>query len=330
MSEQNVTMAVASGDSPQPNSDAAKATNLDAESYENEMFPESEEQHASSEETTEAAIDAAQKAGDITKQEAKELKKKLKLKVDGKEIEEELDFNDDEGLKRHLQKSKAFDKRSQEFASYKNQVDQLVQLLQNDPEAFLEKAGINVDQLSEKRIQKRIEEMSKSPEQIEREKMQKELEDLRKEKKRIEEEKTKAEEEKLRNKYASEVESELEDLLGSGKFKLPQKNLKVMQRVAQTMLSAMDAGFSNVSVKDVLPLVEKEWMEELRSYFDTSTEDLIEEMVGKTNLDRLRKKRLAARPKPQSAKQIIDTGKKAEVEDEDRPKKKMKDFFNLD
>ena len=64
------------------------------------------------------AIDAAEAAGEISAKEANQLKKKLKLKVDGQEIEEEVDFNDEEGLKKHLQKSKAFDKRLKEFSTY--------------------------------------------------------------------------------------------------------------------------------------------------------------------------------------------------------------------
>ena len=72
---------------------------------------------------------------------AKELKKKLKLKVDGEEYEEEIDFNDDENLRKHLQKSKAFDKRAKEFTGYKSQVEQLLKMLEEDPEALLEKMG---------------------------------------------------------------------------------------------------------------------------------------------------------------------------------------------
>ena len=47
----------------------------------------------------EAAIDAAQANGKISKKEAQDLKKKLKIKVDGQEFDEEVDFNDEENLK---------------------------------------------------------------------------------------------------------------------------------------------------------------------------------------------------------------------------------------
>jgi len=62
-------------------------------------------------------------AEELTPKQVQELKKKLKIKVDGEEFEEELDFNDEEGLKRHIQKAKAFDKRAKEFSKYKADVD---------------------------------------------------------------------------------------------------------------------------------------------------------------------------------------------------------------
>ena len=274
------------------------------------------------------AIDAAEAAGEISAKEANQLKKKLKLKVDGQEIEEEVDFNDEEGLKKHLQKSKAFDKRLKEFSTYKSQVEQMLEMLQNDPEALLEKMGINVDELSEKRLTKKIEELKKSPEQIEREKMEKELEDLRKEKKRAEEERSKAELEKMRNEQAQQIETDISSALDDAKSILPKKNPLVMQRIAQTMLMAMQNGYPEVTAKDVIPLVEKQWKNELNEFFSVVPEEVLEQLVGKNNLDRHRKKRIAAKPKVQTttANQIVkDTGKKSE----EKPAEKVsyKDFF---
>ena len=82
-------------------------------------------------------------AEELTPKQVQELKKKLKIKVDGEEFEEELDFNDEEGLKRHIQKAKAFDKRAKEFSKYKADVDSLLTMLQSDPEALLEKMSIS-------------------------------------------------------------------------------------------------------------------------------------------------------------------------------------------
>lgn len=327
--EQNDSMieAVASGDAPQASDNNKENTDLEA--IAEEVTDELSSDESSDEEK---AIEAAEKSGEISKKEAKDLKKKLKLKVDGQEIEEEIDFNDDEGLKKHLQKSRAFDKRLKEFSSFKSQVDTLLEQLKNDPESVLEKLGYNVDDMAAKRLERKVEEMKKSPEQLEKEKMAQELEDLRKEKKRIEEEKQQAELEKMRNEQAQQIETDISEALESAKSILPKNNPLVMQRVAQTMLMAMQNGYENVTAKDVIPLVEKQWREELNGLFNVLPEETLEMLVGKTNLDRYRKTRINAnkpKPKTETAKQIVkDTGIKQQKENSKPEPKKFNKVFD--
>lgn len=281
------------------------------------------------------AIDAAEDAGKITQEEARALKKKLKLKVDGKEFEEELDFNDDEALKRHLQKSKAFDSRIQEFHGFKGQVDNFFKKLQEDPMGTLASLGMDVDNLSTKQLERKIEEMKKSPEQLEREKMQKELEALRREKEDSVKKQQEAERIAAKQKMAVDLENDITSALDSSGSKLPKKNPKIHAMIAQNMLFAYENGYKNVTPKDVIPIVERQWKEELKSYFDTSAEDLIEEMVGKENLERLRKSRLsknkqkAPAPTPVN-QQFSNTGAKTTQNEDTKPKKKIgyREFFD--
>jgi hypothetical protein len=280
-------------------------------------------------------IDQAEASGEITKKEAQSLKKQLKIKIDGQEQTVEYDPNDEESLKREFQKSRAFDKRAKEYATLKNTVEGFIQKLTSGDEAAeqaLAELGMNPEEFAVKLMERKIKELEKSPEQIEREKMQKELEDLRSEKKRAEEEKQQMQMEKLRNQYAAEIENEIESGLNDAKSKLPKGNPRVVKRIAQTMLHAMENGYNDVTVRDVIPIVEKEWQEELRSYFDTSAEDLLEELVGKHNLDRVRKKRLGSRPNAPKANvnSIKDTGSSKIQEDVERPKKSLKSFLRDD
>jgi DNA repair exonuclease SbcCD ATPase subunit len=329
--------AVANGGSPQPvkeqpNTYASKEA---SEALAEEIVEgESEDDLADAEESVDGELQAAAEDAGMTPNQIQNLKKKLKLKIDGEEVEEEIDWADEEGLKRHLQKAKAFDKRAQEFAEYKNQVEQLVKMLKEDPETLLERAGLNVDELAEKRLSRKIEEMKKSPEQLEKEKMQKELEEYRKKAKAAEEEKQRAEQERMRNEQAAEIENEIMKALDGGKTKLPKNNPRVAMRIGQMMYIATQNGYPNVTPKDVLPIVEKEWFDELRSYFDESSEDFIEEIVGKHNFDRVRKKRLAKRPaaKTTTANQLVkDTGTKPKMDDEDsgKPKRTFKKYFSI-
>lgn len=283
----------------------------------------------------EAAIDAAQKNGEISKNEAKSLKRTLKLKVDGQEFEEEVDLGDEAYLTKELQKSKAFDKRMQEFAGYKRQVDALMKMLQDDPEALLEKMGKNVDELAEKRLRRRVEEMEKSPEQLEREKMAKELEDLRNEKKRIEEDKQKAEMENLRQQHATELERDIQKALSESSTILPKKNPLVMHRIGQALFMAMKNGYPQVKVADVIPIVEKQYKQELSELFSVMPEDTIEALIGKEPLHKWRKS-LVARSKAAKIQtevpakpNINDTGTPSKVDDKTKEPKRFKEIFKF-
>jgi hypothetical protein len=326
----NIIQSVASGGSPQPASDVAQESNYqDLQSQVEDSFGDDESVEEVQEDAGDA-IDAAAAKGAITKVEAQQLKKKLMLKVDGQEYEEEIDFNDEENLKKHLQKSKAFDKRLQEFSSYKSQVDQLLKMLEEDPESVLEKMGKDVDSLAEKRLSRKIEEMKKSPEQLDKEKMENELKELREEKKKAKESADKSELERMRNEQAQQIESDISSALDSAKSILPKKNPMVLQRISATMLLAMQNGYKDVTAKDVIPLVEKQWREELNQFFSVLPEDTIEHLVGKSNLDRVRKTRVAQKKvQTTTAKQLTAQSSPGNKDESDQPKQKMrmKDFF---
>lgn len=317
MSEVSTVAAVAAGNPPQSTDGNSAPTDFNAiESEVNDQIDDANPSAAPSVE--DKAIDAAAKTGQITKAQAAEMKKVLKLKIDGQEEDFEMP-QDDEELKKHFQKSKAFDKRLKEFSGYKSQVDSLISQLQNDPESVLEKMGIDVDGFAEKRLTKAVENAKKSPDQLEKEKMTKELEDLRKEKKQAEEDRQKAELEKMKNQHAQEIEVSITDALESSKSILPKKNPLVYQRIAQTMLLAMQNGYPEVSAKDVIPVVEKQWKAELNDLFNVLPEETLETLVGKANLDRYRKTRITsakskkpANTQTQTASQVVkDTGSKS-------------------
>lgn len=329
----SITQQVASGNAPQPAADSASPTDyaaLEKQTVANlgadEITPEEIEMDAQE-------IAAAAKAGDLTPKEVQALKKKLKLKVDGQEFEEEVDWNDEVGMTKHLQKSKAFDKRMQEFSGYKSQVDAIMEMLDKDPEALLEKLGKNVDEIAEKRLQRKIAEMEKSPEQLEKDKMAKELEDLRKEAKKIKEEKEQNELESLRNQHAMELERDIKSALEGSNTILPKRSPIVMHRIGQALYLAMKNGYPEVKVSDVIPIVEKQFKQELSDLFSVMPEDTIEALVGKEPLHKWRKSLIAKSRQSKATEAttkptINDTGTVSKsAETEEANKKRFKDFF---
>jgi hypothetical protein len=262
----------------------------------------------------------------------KELKKRLKIKVDGQEIEEEIDFNDEEGLRKKLQLAAAAQKRMQESASLKKDIQSFIETLGKNPKQAISDLGYDFDDIVNKYVEEKLIEMEKSPEQIERERMAKELEELRSEKERLAKEKEQAEMQRLQDQYAAQIDKEIDDALNSSNYSLPKSPI-VLKRIAETLLLAMDNGYTNVQVKDVLPIVEKQFLSELHEMYGRVPDDRLETLIGKQNSERLRKQRLAkakSAKKTQTANQIAKpTGQSDKTENPfaKKPKVNMRDFF---
>lgn len=273
-------------------------------------------------------IDLAVEEGQISEAEAKELKKKLKIVVDGKEYDEELDFNDEKKLKEYLQKAKAFDSRSREVAQMKQQMELLASMLRDNPEELLSKAGHDVSSLAERVIQREIERMQKSPEEIEREELRKQVEEYKRKEEELQKQAQDAEMEKLRNQHATQLENDIQSALEATNSILPKKNPRIYQKIAGTMILAMKQGHTNVSVQDVLPIVENEYRQELRDIVLGGSDDLLEDLLTKERLNQYRKSKVA-HAKKSKPKAIVDTGR-VPVEEKSKPQKKqvtMSDFL---
>ncbi len=273
-------------------------------------------------------LEAAVEAGDLSPTEAQILKKRLKIVVDGKEYDEEVDFNDEKKLKEHLQKAKAFDSRSREVAQMKSQMDILAQKLKENPEEVLAMMGHDVSGFAEKIIARKIEELQKSPEELEREQLRKELEDYKKKEQEASKKAQEAEMEKLRNQQAQQIETDITSALDEAGSILPRKNPRIYQKIAGTMIMAIKQGYHDVTVKDVLPIVENEYRQEIADIFGNSSDEILEQLVKKERLDSYRKNKIAAAKKVPKTKQVVDTGMVSETK-EKKPQKKQVDLSDF-
>ncbi|PCI45872.1 MAG: hypothetical protein COB41_00340 [Proteobacteria bacterium] len=240
-------------------------------------------------------VEELEEGSDVTEEVVDNFKKIFKLKVDGQEIEEELDFNDEERIIRALQKEKAFDKRSQEFSGLQKKVGSFVDNLKENTFDTLQNMGIDIEELVLQYAQNAVTESEKAPEVLAREKMEKELQDLKKERDNAKKEKEDGDIERMRNQQAQEIQTEIMSALDSVETVLPKKNSWVLRKVAETMMLAMNNGYPEVKAQDVIPLVEKQYKSDLKSMFDILPEEVLEQVVGKNNFDRVRKKRVRKR-----------------------------------
>jgi hypothetical protein len=262
--------------------------------------------------------------------------RKLKLKVDGREIEEELPFDFDDNpeaveyLTRQLQMSKAAQKRMAERAQLEKEVTEFIDQLRKNPKKVLAdpSIGIDIKQLATQIIEEEIENAQKSPEQLEKERLEFELKSLQEEREKERESMRQQEFERLQ-----EIEYERYDTLMSKALEssdLP-KSPYVVKKMADYMLLGLNQGI-DVSPEDVLPLVREEIQNDIREMFQVMPDEVIEKIVGKEVFNRVRKKNVAkAKAAPAPIKSSIkDSGsQKSQLDSSAGQKKTFKDFFGV-
>lgn len=141
-----------------------------------------------SQETNQVPGASSQEAKAAAKEAAR--LRSLRLKVDGREIEEDLPFEipDDpeavEYMKRHLQMSRMGTKRAQEYAQLEKEIRQLITEGTKNPRQLLKELNIDERELARQIIEQEIENSQKSPEQLEKERIEQELRSLKEERER--------------------------------------------------------------------------------------------------------------------------------------------------
>lgn len=258
--------------------------------------------------------------------------KKLKLKIDGREYEENLPFEFDdkpeikEYLERHLQKAKAFDKRSQEYSQLTKEVGTFLEDLKKNPKKVLGDPNIGLDlkKLAASIIEEEIENSKKSPEQLQREKLEEKLKSIEEERKKEKEEFQRKEFERLQAQEYERYDIQISQALE--KSDLP-KSPYVIKKIADYMLMGLNEGM-DISPADVLPLVRNEIQSDLHEMFKVMPAEVIEKIVGKDVFAQVRKRSIAKSKEVAPLKSVKDTGG-GKKDDAPKGKQSFKDFFKI-
>lgn len=290
----------------------------------NTSAPEGQEQIDASQEAAidNSALKPAQKV------EVKKALKKLKLKVDGREQEVEFDPNDDEFLTRELQKSRAFEKRAQDYSTLEKEVRSFVEELRKNPRKVLSdpSIGLDVKKLAAEIIEEEIANSQKSPELLAKEKLEAELKQMKDEREKEKEESRQKEFDRIKEREFERYDTLMTQALE--KTDLP-KSPYIVKKMADYLLMGVKAGY-DVSPEDVLPLVRQEMQDDLKQMFAVMPDEVIEKIVGKDVFSRIRKKNIArskAPPTPLNSS-IKDTGAKSSLKETKGDKKmSFRDFF---
>lgn len=253
-------------------------------------------------------------------------KKRVPLKVNGRDMEYEVDLDNDEELAKYLQKAMAADEKFQEAASIRKQMQQFVSALKSDPLSILShpELGINIKDLAERVINNELEDLQKSPEQKRLEQLERELKDRDDKLKSVEEQKRTSELARLEEQAFQELDRDIDEALKT--TSLP-KSAYVMKRIADTLINANELGYTDVSVQEIMPYVEQMMEQELQEMFGRMPEEVIERLMGQ-NLDRVRRSKIAKAKKVAPTVQETAAATKGKAQEEaPKPKIKMKDYF---
>ena len=286
-------------------------------------------------ENTEVEADKAPAAVAATAAQTKAIEKQLKkykLKVDGEESDFEIDLNNDEEVKKHFQMSKASSKKMSEAAELRKSAEQFIDMLKKNPRKVLSDPNIGVDlkNLAKEIIDQELEESLKSPEQIEKEKLQAELQELKDKQKKDNEDRKNKELQRLQSQHEQEIQTNIEAALKTGE--LP-KTPYTVRKMAELMMLALENNIE-LKPKDLVPLLRKQMNSDIKELFSASSDDVLEELVGKDNLTRLRKRGLAKVKNDkvaQTAASIKQTGNNSSKTEEPKEgtKQTIRDFLKI-
>lgn len=213
-------------------------------------------------------------------QEAKPLtpsqKERIKLKVDGEEIEEEIDWNDKESRIRDRQLSLAAKKRMGEAVAEKRKAFEIIKAFEENPESMLSRLGPKGREIAEKYLLAQIKDDMMSPQ----EKEMRELKAYKESKERETQESKQKEEmtamEKREFHYAQEFQATIIDALKASKLP-PTPDL--VKRTAAIMSQNLKLGLS-LTPQELAIEVKTERMRDLKSLIGAADGEQLIEMFG--------------------------------------------------
>jgi hypothetical protein len=297
--------------------EASEGASEAVESVEGQESVGDEGQELSSTEANDEVVEELQSIENdpnLSKQEKTDAKKAavkewVLKSADGKEIK----ITDEKELLRRAQLGVGAESKFQESAQIKKEAAQLIKMLQEDPIGLLEELGLNTLELSQKRLAKQFEEEQKSPEQKEREQLLQELEALRNKQKQSEEQAEQARFEAIVAEEHRKIEDGMVQALTEAKLPIKPAYIK---RMAEIMQVGLDQG-KEITPAEALNFARKGVVSELRELLDAAPDELLEDLIGSNNYQRMRKKALSKnKPAIPSANSVKPIGNSSSNQEE--------------
>ncbi len=209
-----------------------------------------------------------------------------KVKVDGQDMEV-----DEAELLRGYAHEKASQKRMQEAAMSKQEAAQVLRLFKENPREAFKMLGSDARQFAESVIQDELNEAMLSPEQKEMRKIKADLEKYQNNEKSARETYEREQRDAEMARYTEQVQSDIVTTLETAG--LP-KTERTVGRIAYYMQAALQAGFGNVTPKDVIEYVKNDYITDIKSMVGTLPEEALEAFLGKDVVSRIAKSTVKA------------------------------------
>lgn len=261
----------------------------------------------------------------------------LKLKYNGREIEEKLPFDIDDNpeaieyMTRQLQLAKMSQSKAQDSANLEREVLSFMQELKTNPRKALANPmiGIDIKQLAAEILEEEIENSRKSPEQLKIEQYEAKL-------KAIEDERKAEKEDSERRSYEQTLERSYEKydtMLSSALDANPDLPTTpyIVDKMTKYMAFAVEDGYEP-DMDIIANIVREEVNNDVKHLLNILPADKVEQLLGKEVLDKLRKNRLAGGKKapPVTVKTLgKDVANKKQVEQTAAQKQTMRSFFGI-
>jgi hypothetical protein len=249
------------------------------------------------------------------------LKKKYKLKVDGEDVEEEIDFNDEEGMRNRLQLARAAKKRMAEAQADKKKAFDIIQAFESDPQSMLKRMGPKGREIAEKYLLSQIEEEMLTPEQRELKTLKQENETFKQREAREKEEAAQKVAQQKEYEYAQNFQSTIIEAIEKAGLK---KSPLLVKRMASLMAKNLEFGLE-LTADDLAAEVKGEVSTDLKDIVSSLDGDQLIALFGPEIANKIRKSDLKRLQEKQGL--VFQNGKKSI---ESPAPKQGRDYMTLD
>lgn len=263
--------------------------------------------------TTETTETAPQAETQPTPTQVQAAKERLKLQVDGQEIEKEVDWNDKESLKKELQLAAAAKKRMGEAGSLKNQALQIIKAFESGDHSILAKHPKGRE-IAEAFLMAQIQEEGLTQAEKDQRAKDKELEEWRNKDKTAKEKEQQAAQAKRETELIQSFQKTIIDAID--KTGLP-KSPELVKRMAGLLQKNLKLGL-DLTADELAVEVKNETTGMLKAILGNATGAQLIEMFGPEIAKQIRKHDIETL---KAKANLPPAGKKPEVVVNEQPKK---------